>query len=119
MPVEPQIIKADGSKEPFLYSGDKPTLKELQEAVGGFIEMLAGKNEGWVLLVDEDGNRKDLSYNEAATDLVSPDYMMHNNTLRGTAIHIQKSIMNEECRVGPDTFFGLRSADSNKDRYDN
>ena len=93
MPVEPQIIKADGSKEPFLYSGDKPTLNEMQEAVGGFIEMLKGIDDEWILLVDEDGNRKNLPYNETATDLVSPDYMMHNNTLRGTVVHMPRALM--------------------------
>lgn len=93
---EPQIIKTDGSKEPFLYSNDAPTLQELQTAIGGDIEVVPGKNAEWILLVDEEGSRKGLPYNEAATDLVSPEYMQHNYSLRGTAIHLPRSLMNEK-----------------------
>ena len=95
MPQEPQIIKIDGSKEPFLYSNDAPTLQELQTLIGGDIEVVPGKDIEWVLLVDQEGSRKDLPYNEAATDLVSPEYMQHNYSLRGTAIHLPKSLMNK------------------------
>lgn len=96
MPASPQIIKADGSKEPFLYSGDAPTTQEIQAAIGGGIQAVPGKDAEWVLLVDEDGSRKDLPYNEAATDLVSPEYMQHNYSLRGIAIHLPRSLMNEK-----------------------
>ena len=96
MPATPQIIKTDGSKEQFLYSGDAPTTQEIQAAIGGDIQAVPGKDAEWVLLVDEEGSRKDLPYNEVATDLVSPEYMQHNYSLRGTAIHLPKSLMNKQ-----------------------
>lgn len=96
MPATPQIIKADGSKEPFLYSGDAPTEKEIQAVIGGNIYTVPGENTKWVLLVDEEASRKGLPYNEAATDLVSSEYMQHNYSLRGTAIHLPISLMKQQ-----------------------
>ena len=92
MNLEPQIITVDGRKEPFTFSGNVPTTQGIEAAIGGDVQAVPGKNAEWVLLVDEDSSRKDLPYNEAATDLVSSEYMQHNYSLRGTAIHLPKSL---------------------------
>jgi len=61
------IIKADGSEENLVL--EKTTsLKTLQKAVGGYIELLHTK-DGRYMLCNEDGKSMNLSPNEKATEL--------------------------------------------------
>lgn len=62
-------LKVDGSTEPCGTS-----LKELQEAVGGLIEIIDAR-DGSLIICNEDGKLMDLPVNKLATDLyVNGDY---------------------------------------------
>lgn len=62
----------------------KPTLKEAQKIVGGYVEMVSLSN-GDQLLVDEDGLSKNLPINPDATALVGGLIVGPALLLRGTA----------------------------------
>lgn len=47
--------------------GDKFTLKELQDAVGGYIEIVASPFPGYICIVDEEGKLKDEIPNDLAS----------------------------------------------------
>lgn len=61
------IIKSDGSEETITLDS-KTSLKVLQEAVGGNIEMLHTK-DGRYIFCNENGRNMDLKKNNKATDL--------------------------------------------------
>lgn len=64
-------LKVDGSTEPCGTS-----LKELQEAVGGLIEILDAR-DGNLIICNEEGKLMDLQINQLATDLyVNGDYVV-------------------------------------------
>jgi hypothetical protein len=50
----------------------KPTLKELQKMVGGYIQIVETK--GKQIIMDEEGKLKDKPLNEEATELWGVDY---------------------------------------------
>lgn len=59
------ILKVDGTKVPM---EGKPTLKDLQAAVGGHIE-LAMCEDGGAMYINEEGKLEGLEPNDAATEL--------------------------------------------------
>lgn len=61
------LIKSSGHKSLLFPAGDKFTLQELQECVGGYIELAPAKN-GNILVVNEDGRSLGLPINNSATD---------------------------------------------------
>ena len=60
------LIKSTGKKSIYLPSGKNFTLKELQDAVGDFLEV-AYTREGQVMIINEEGKLKNLPKNEEAT----------------------------------------------------
>ena len=61
------------------------TLKGLQDAVGGYIQLVACVLPGRTLIVNEDGINLDLPYNPLASRLVSPGVLMY-GYLRGVVL---------------------------------
>jgi hypothetical protein len=56
--------------------GETWTLDELQELVGGYIELLGVPSKDRVLVVNEDGRLKGLPLNKNATDLYQRDIIV-------------------------------------------
>lgn len=67
--VVPYILKTDGSK---VQLAQDPDLETLQEAVGGWIEGVGLKNDGY-MYVNENGKFSNLPFNKYATDLIDFD----------------------------------------------
>ena len=64
-----QIIKADGSVVNYSpASSAHYELKELQNIVGGYIQIIELGN-GWQMVIAEEGKLKGMPYNAIATDL--------------------------------------------------
>jgi hypothetical protein len=63
-----ELIRTDGSRTEVFPAGDSPSLEELQEWVGGYIQMV--EFDGGKLYMDEDGLFKQLPVNQVATELV-------------------------------------------------
>jgi hypothetical protein len=62
------ILYTDGTmKKVTPQDGKNFSLAELQEIVGGFIEIVPAKQEGKVLVIDEEGKNKGKIANVAAT----------------------------------------------------
>lgn len=62
LPEQGQVI--EGNAEPFTFAGDKPTLKEMQTAVGGLIEIVRiPLGPEFIMIVDEEGLLKDKPIN--------------------------------------------------------
>ena len=77
------LVKPDGSYgivSP--KKGEKFTLEELQEFVGGYIEITPSKIEGTVLVVNEEGLLNNLPYNHKSSLLSQAGYIV------GPAIHL-------------------------------
>ena len=63
-------LKANNEAPLIEPEGETWTLKELQELVGGYIEIVAAPNHpGRVLVINEEGKLKGLPFNKNATDL--------------------------------------------------
>lgn len=69
-----KIIRADGTTE-HLGDGERPlTLEELQEAVGGYIELVPLDHQGFTqMVVNEEGLIRGLPVNAIATRLIGQD----------------------------------------------
>lgn len=63
---ERKLIKPDGSLEDYPPAGKHYTLEELQQAVGGYIEILHVE-KGFLMVVNEQGKLKDLPVNRLAS----------------------------------------------------
>ena len=75
------------------YIEDKsPTLKELQEWVGGKIEKVTLKN-GDILVFNEDGIRLGLRTNQEATTIYKKNGGMRINFIRGNAVIVKRGLM--------------------------
>ena len=59
-----KIIRVDGTIEPL----NDTSLKSLQEAVGGYIEIVNGRN-GELIVCDEEGKLKGKAINDTATQM--------------------------------------------------
>ena len=64
-----QIIKADGTiQEVQPKNGNDFKLAEMNEIVGGYIEIINAK-DGRIIIIDEEGKLKNKPFNEEATKL--------------------------------------------------
>lgn len=80
------VIRPDGSQEQQRHEGaGMPPLKQLQEAVGGYIEQVQMRFEGKVryAFVNEEGLLKNLPRNVPATAMLAREYLIAGNVLRG------------------------------------
>ena len=65
-----KLIKADGTTvEVSPKNGTDYTLAELQEFVGGYIEVIPAYKKGYILVINEEGKLEGLPRNGRATDL--------------------------------------------------
>lgn len=64
------IIDTDG-EETHVKSKEKPTLGEMQKAVGGYIEVVhcLYKDKEKQMIINEEGKLRDLELNEKATEM--------------------------------------------------
>jgi hypothetical protein len=87
---EPTILRADGTTEKFGFEGVEPSLKEMQEVVGGLID-LVHLNGGMSLVVNDEGLVYNMPLNRGATSL----YMAHGGgtPLVGDAILISTELL--------------------------
>ena len=60
-----QILKSDGTTKEI----EGTSLKAMQEAVGGYIQII-GTTDGRLMVLNEDGKRLELPFNEKATSMV-------------------------------------------------
>jgi hypothetical protein len=67
------LLRVDGTEEERHPAGTAWTLKELQTAVGGYIELVPHLGE-LQMLVNEEGKLQDLPVNQTATFLVTMIY---------------------------------------------
>jgi hypothetical protein len=65
-----QLIKSDGSISEVKFKGKKPSLEEMQQAVGGYIEMIPTKDKR-MMVINEEGKMKHLPLNSVATSMVT------------------------------------------------
>ena len=63
------ILNSDGSYIEVTPTNEKFTLTELQMMVGGYIESIPLRNTDHDLICDENGDSKNLPFNETATEL--------------------------------------------------
>lgn len=84
------IHKADGTTIPFVTQGAKPTLQELQDAVGGYIEMIY--LDTTTLVVNEEGKLRELPINLAATKLLQQYRSI--DILVGDVVQIDGDLLN-------------------------
>lgn len=63
------VIMSSGLEKPLDH---RPTLKEAQEIVGGFIELYRVKGTKLTLVLNKDGKRLNLPYNEKASYHFAP-----------------------------------------------
>lgn len=78
-----QKLYADGR---IVDCNERMTLKQMQEFVGGYIELCASKLPGKTLIVDDDGGFKQRAANPAATRLVAPGIMLLPGGLTGDCL---------------------------------
>ena len=77
------------------YIEDKtPSLKELQDWVGGKIEKVTLKN-GDTLVFNEDGIMLDLRANQEATKVYKKNGGMRTNLIRGNAVIVKKGLLKQ------------------------
>ena len=70
-----QHIKTDGTvAEVHPANGKKFTLKELQEFVGGYIELVTTREPRRHMYVNEEGTLDGLPLNQKASELIHPMY---------------------------------------------
>ena len=69
-----------------------PSLKELQEYVGGYIETVTLRN-GDTLVFNEDGIMLDLRANQEATKVYKKNGGMRINFIRGNAVIVKRGLM--------------------------
>jgi hypothetical protein len=72
-----QLIKTDGTTEDY----SDTSLTGMQEAVGGYIEIIPMKKKGMIMILNEDGKREGLPFNGIATEMVNlypGDYIVGN-----------------------------------------
>lgn len=63
------VIKVDGTEEVLDH---RPSLKEAQEIVGGYIELLPIKGQRLTLVLNEEGKLQGLPLNKRASELFKP-----------------------------------------------
>lgn len=78
-----KLFTSDGRTVEVTFSGPHAGLREMQDLVGGYIEVLWLK-DGNVLVVNEEGKINGLPYNEEATQLIQENGI--NDLIVGNAI---------------------------------
>lgn len=68
---------------------ERMTLRQMQDFVGGYIEMCPCTVRGHSLIVNENGGYTDLAFNDAATELVLPGTLLLPGGLRGNALLVK------------------------------
>jgi len=66
-----EIIYPNGETLDFETKKEKPSLKELQKAVGGYIELVQ-LLDGNIMIINEEGKLNDLEPNHVATEKAFP-----------------------------------------------
>jgi hypothetical protein len=67
------LIRADGTVTKIQHVGRKFTLEEVQQLVGGYVQVIR-MDDNKLLLCDEDGKSKDKPYNTTATRMARYQY---------------------------------------------
>lgn len=70
------------------FGNELPTLEQMQEAVGGYIEFVRITSDGAMMVVNEEGLLKKLPYNKVAS-------IMANQTIVGDVLIFSKKEMEE------------------------
>lgn len=83
-----KIINWDGQGNKEFTRDKKPELAELQEAVGGFIELVRLGN-GKEMYVNEEGKLTGLKLNYSATKMYRAKYPNVNDVIVGNVIYIE------------------------------
>ncbi len=89
METTKQILYSDGRTETFETEKEIPTLKEMQEAVDGLIQIIPTKQRNKFLVIDEEGKCKKKPINIEATHL----YGNPNDVVVGDVIYISNSLL--------------------------
>lgn len=70
--MEAEIFKTDGTRIEILPKDSKYfSLEELQEIVGGYIEIIPCNNKEYSCVMNEEGKLHELDFNEEATNSVN------------------------------------------------
>ena len=83
-----EVIYPNGETLPMEMKGKKPTLKEMQDIVEGYIEVVS-TNDGRLMVINEEGKLKNLEPNHVATELFVPGM----DIIVGNAIVMNKEEM--------------------------
>ena len=88
------IINANGAKtEVAPKSGNSFTLEELQEHVGGYIEIIRLTNK-YLMVVNEEGKLLNMPFNSEATDIARQHKAIYpNDMIVGNALVAQESMI--------------------------
>ena len=88
------IINANGAKtEVTPKSGNSFTIEELQEHVGGYIEIIRLTNK-YLMVVNEEGKLLNLPFNSEATDIARRHKAIYpNDMIVGNALVAQESMI--------------------------
>ena len=82
-----KIIEPSGQETEIIPKNGKHfSLKEMQDIVGGMIEMIRTNDNDYVLILNEEGKLDELPYNSKATDLVNK-CIMPSDYIVGTVLY--------------------------------
>lgn len=68
------ILRANGDVELHQSADAEFKLEELQKAVGGYIQIVQGKEREMLIVIDDEGKLKSKPVNLRATQLYQPEY---------------------------------------------
>lgn len=84
-----EVIYPNGETLDFETKDEKPTLEELQAAVGGYIEVVT-LSDGNLMIIDEEGKLKHKEPNHVATERAFP---FGGDTIVGEAVVLSPDLM--------------------------
>lgn len=90
------VMKADGDKVEVKEFDQAPTLKQMQEMVGGYIELVPMKKKNEFMVVNEDGRPHGLPQNNLASAYLAinaPEYARACGGIVGNAFLIDKNLV--------------------------
>ena len=91
--MKAQIIYADGRVTPFKpKNGTDFSLEELQNVVGGYIEILDLRN-GQIIVVNEEGKLKGLPVNQIATEAYCMRFQPYGDIIVGDVVLCNKKMV--------------------------
>ena len=89
-------ITDEGVSTPVKFEGDKPTLKEMQEIVGGYIQIIPLTRDKSVVL-NEEGKLNQLSVNEQATQLARQESaLIEGDCIVGDCLVIDNKLLEDD-----------------------